>query len=257
MKKIWEVIKTILWSISIIFVWPYAGLVSLSIKSKSKKYKKYKVEYLAEERYAKVYSLTRLIKYLYRLKVKQDCGREKILMKPQLMVANHRSEIDPIILFNLLYKQIGQNYVFVAKKELSESKYAYVFDLIDTIYLDRENPRDAIKVIEKEKEEIKKGKIVIVFPEGTRNTNQELLEFKPGAFEPAYKAMCPIQPVIITHSNEYKEDKKEFKKHRKTIEVNIMEEYKPHSFISINRVIFAKNIHKNMQHKYNEMTKND
>lgn len=255
MKKIKNIILTILWAISLPFVWLFALERLWSVKRKYRKYKKHPEDFLDVERYGNVYFLTRLAKYLFRIKISKIIDHQKLVCRPQIIVCNHRSILDSVLLYNLCYDQLGTNYVFVAKKELKESKLGFILDYIGSIFIDRDNIRDAIKLIDTQKELIKNGKTIIVFPEGTRNNGDSLLEFKSGVFETAYRAMCPIQPLVITHTNEYYENKKEFRGKKQPIELSIMNDFKPHNFISIDRVNFSRNIQKIMQSKYNEMAK--
>lgn len=256
MQKIIPFFKTTGWAIGYPFVGLYLLILYLSVRLKSRKYKKYPDNFLAAERYAGVYKLSKLFKYIFRVKIDEFVDKEKISSKPQLIVCNHRSMIDSLLLFNFLYNQLSNNFIFVAKKELEGTKIGVILDYVDTLYLDRENIREGLKLIDKQKELIKNGNVVIVFPEGTRNNENELLEFKAGAFEVAYRAMCSIQPIVLTHTNEYKEDKKEYRKRKSKVQMSIMEELKPANFISIDRVVLAKNLQKKMQDKYNSMIKN-
>ena len=67
--------------------------------------------------------------------------------------------------------------------------------------LDRNDVRQGLKVILKVAEDVKNGKIVIIFPEGTRSKNGNVLgEFKGGSFKAATKAKCPIVPVALIDS---------------------------------------------------------
>ena len=47
---------------------------------------------------------------------------------------------------------------------------------------------------------------MFIAPEGTRNSGEGLLEFKPGSLKMAEKAGCPIVPVAITNANKVFED---------------------------------------------------
>jgi 1-acyl-sn-glycerol-3-phosphate acyltransferase len=53
---------------------------------------------------------------------------------------------------------------------------------------------------------------LFIFPEGTRNSNNELLDFRMGAFITAYKNKVPVQPVVISSYVQFK-DLKKWKSH--------------------------------------------
>ncbi len=246
-------LKTFLWVLGYPFVGFHAGIRFLVLKRKSRKYKKHPEDFLPEERYKIVNTLISAVRYLKRIKISEVIGHEQIPNKAQLIICNHRSNYDAILLYGYLYEKINCNFVFIAKKELQKSKLGFVFDFIDTIYIDRENPRSAVKVIDEQKKLLKKGKVIVVFPEGTRNHSDELLEFKSGALEPAYGALAPILPILITSTDQYCEIKKEFKGKKSPIKLKVMDEWKPTNFLSIDRMILAKNIQKKMQAEYNEL----
>ena len=66
--------------------------------------------------------------------------------------------------------------------------------------LDRSDGRRAFKSIEAAAAIIKNGKSVVIFPEGTRTTDGNLLPFKRGGFLLAAKAGVPIVPMTINGS---------------------------------------------------------
>lgn len=251
MNKLLSKLKTILWAMSLPFVLIFAHIKKSSIRRKSKKYKNNPEDFLDIERYSDVYKFLKLVRYLMRVKIDQKLGKEKISNRPQLIIANHRSNVDPILLYLLCYEQLNNNFVFIAKKELRESKYGYIYEYIGTLFLDRDNLRDGIRLIDKQTSLLKQGKTVIVFPEGTRNKDKGILEFKSGAFEPAYKALCSIQPIVFLNTEQHLEMKKEFKD-KKPIKILIMKSIQPDKFIAIDRNIFARNIQKDMLSEYNK-----
>lgn len=251
MNKLLSKLKTILWAITLPFVAIFAHIKKASIRRKAKKFKSHPEDFLDIERYTDVYKFLKLVRYLMKVKIGDKLGKEKISNRPQLIIANHRSNVDPILLFLLCYEQLNNNFVFIAKKELKDSKYGYIYEYIGTLFLDRENLRDGIKLIDKQTSLLKQGKTVIVFPEGTRNKDEGILEFKSGAFEPAYKALCSIQPIIFFNTEQHLEMKKEIKD-KKPIKILIMKAIQPDKFIAIDRNIFARNIQREMQSEYNK-----
>ena len=73
-------------------------------------------------------------------------------------------------------------------------------ELLDCIFLDRKNPRQAVEAMREAEGMLEKGESVIVFPEGTRSKGDAMGEFKAGAFKMACKAGAPVVPVAIDGS---------------------------------------------------------
>lgn len=112
-----------------------------------------------------------------------------------LFVANHRSIFDTVLVYSLLPYRTG----FVAKKSTLKVPLLRVWmKRLHCLFLDREDPRAGLQMILDAIEMIKEGISVFIFPEGTRNSNEELLEFKGGSVKMASKTGCPIIPVAIT-----------------------------------------------------------
>ena len=68
------------------------------------------------------------------------------------------------------------------------------------LFLDRENPKEGLKTILQAIDYVKKGISICIFPEGTRNKNEQLsdlLPFKEGSLKIAEKSGCPVVPVAI------------------------------------------------------------
>ena len=114
-----------------------------------------------------------------------------------LFVGNHRSYFDIICTHASLDRPAG----FVAKAEMSKVPFLRTWMLrIGCLFLDRKDPREGLKTILKAIEHIKKGASVIIYPEGTRNINEdpkELLPFHEGSLKIAVKSKCKIIPVAM------------------------------------------------------------
>lgn len=114
-----------------------------------------------------------------------------------VFAANHRSYYDiPVML-----TQLDKPHAMVAKKEINKIPLVRGWmQMLHCVFLDREDPRQAMKALHEATENLKKGYSVCIFPEGTRNKGEEgtVQEFKSGAFRMASKAKAPVVPVAIT-----------------------------------------------------------
>ena len=122
---------------------------------------------------------------------------------PYLIVSNHRSIIDPLIV-EIALKKTGINGLWIAKKELYNSFFFGMFTRnAGTVLLDRE-AKTMNGFFTEIKKRVKSGYSICVFAEGTRNqTAETLAEFKEGAQIIAMKNRLPILPVYIeTNANE-------------------------------------------------------
>ena len=122
-------------------------------------------------------------------------GMENIPRKGGVcFVSNHGSIFD-IVLF-LAYS--GRVTGFIAKKELGYIPFLnmWVF-LLGGQFIDRNNPRHAIKIFNKGIDNIKAGGAMIIFPEGHRSRGEGLLPFRSGALKLATQAGAVIVPVAL------------------------------------------------------------
>lgn len=124
-------------------------------------------------------------------------GKENVPAGAVLFVSNHQSSFDIPILAGYLDKPFG----FVAKKELEN------FPIVNTwmrrikcVFIDRKNPRQAIRALAEATDNLKQGFSMTIFPEGTRSQGRGLLEFKKGSIRLAEKSGVPIIPVTIIDS---------------------------------------------------------
>jgi len=131
-------------------------------------------------------------------------NEEKLPLDGQyLLVSNHRSIIDPLIIELALKKSNIYGY-WVSKKELFNSFFFGSFTRnAGSILLDRESSNMAA-FFKNTKAIVKEGRSIYIFPEGTRNKeNTPLASFKEGARIIALKNRLPILPVYIrTNANE-------------------------------------------------------
>lgn len=90
----------------------------------------------------------------------------------------------------------------VAKKEVAEIPFLkQIFACMRAYMLDREDVRQALQIINSVAKEVESGRNYLIFPEGTRSKNGNLVgEFKGGSFKSATKSKCPIIPVALIDS---------------------------------------------------------
>ncbi len=124
-----------------------------------------------------------------------------------LLISNHRSTIDPLIV-ELALKDTTLFGHWISKKELYDSFFFGMFTRNGgSILLDRES-RQMGGFFSDIKKHVKNGDSIFLFPEGTRNkTEDDLSEFKDGARIIAMKNRLPILPIYIrTNANSVLDD---------------------------------------------------
>ena len=117
--------------------------------------------------------------------------------RPVLYVGNHRSYFDILVGYTTVPGLMG----FVAKKEMEKIPLLSKWMLnVNCLFLDRNNIKEGLKTILAGIEKVRRGVSVWIFPEGTRNKNEQLsdlLPFKEGSLKIAEKSGCPVVPVAI------------------------------------------------------------
>ncbi len=133
-------------------------------------------------------------------------GKENIPEGPCVFIGNHTSILDIPVIFYSVDRLVG----FVSKKEvLKVPVLSYWLPRAKCIALDRQNPRDAIRMINEGVKNLKDGYSMMIFPEGTRSLDGKPLPFKKGSSKLAIKAKVPIVPVTIDASfTSFEKDKK-------------------------------------------------
>ncbi len=143
-------------------------------------------------------ALTGIIVLRIKLKV---YGKEKLNKNQNyLFVSNHRSNLDPIISW---YAFREQNIAFVSKPENFQVPiFGNIIHRCGFIPINRDDPFKAIESINKGAKLLEKREMSVgVYPEGTRNTKDEMLPFHNGVLKIAQKSNTPIAVVSIKDSD--------------------------------------------------------
>lgn len=124
-------------------------------------------------------------------------GVEHIPDGPVIFMSNHQSNFDILALLAAMPRQLH----WIAKKELFEIPvFGPSMRRGGYIPLDRGDGRKALQSMDEAAATIHQGKSVVLFPEGTRTQDGNLLPFKRGGFILARKAAVPVIPVTINGS---------------------------------------------------------
>ena len=115
-----------------------------------------------------------------------------------VLYANHQGMFDVVALAADWERPLAA----VLKKELADVPLLkQIRQCTYSFAMDREDVRQSLTVIKGVTEEVLKGRNYLIFPEGTRSRNGNVMgEFHGGSFRAAMKAQCPIVPVCFIDS---------------------------------------------------------
>jgi len=109
-----------------------------------------------------------------------------------LLVANHISWLDIVLLLSASHCR------FVAKSEIARwPVLGLLTRAAGTLFIARDSPRDALRVVHHMAEELRAGAALAVFPEGTTSNGLQLLPFHANLFQAAVSAHVAVQPVAL------------------------------------------------------------
>jgi len=120
-------------------------------------------------------------------------GRENI---PQeggvLVISNHQSHLDP----PLVGMGVSRRMNYLARETLFHFRpLGWLIHSVDAIPIDREGI--GLSGIKESLRRLKRGEMVVVFPEGTRSADGEIQPFRPGVTTLAVRSRAAILPVAI------------------------------------------------------------
>jgi 1-acyl-sn-glycerol-3-phosphate acyltransferase len=121
-------------------------------------------------------------------------GREKIRRHATyVMVANHQSLLDILVLFRLF-----AHFKWVSKIENFRIPcIGWNMSLNGYVKLKRGDKQSIGEMMSACARELDEGNSIMMFPEGTRSPDGRLRAFKHGAFTLAQGSGCPILPILV------------------------------------------------------------
>jgi 1-acyl-sn-glycerol-3-phosphate acyltransferase len=109
-----------------------------------------------------------------------------------LMLSNHQSNLDPVLIGLSSDRRLN----YVARKTLFRfAPFRWLLISVDSIAIDREGL--GLDGLKETLRRLKRGEMVLLFPEGTRTPDGEVHAIKPGFCAVARRAAGPIVPVAV------------------------------------------------------------
>lgn len=133
-----------------------------------------------------------LLRIFFRYSV---VGREKIPDGPVVLVANHASFIDPILIAGTTWRWVR----FLMYASFYESAAKPVFRFFACVPVDEKRFLDAIRTGSKL---LERGDCLGIFPEGAVSYDGKLLPAKPGALFLAQRTGAPVVPITIVGNHD-------------------------------------------------------
>lgn len=153
-------------------------------------------------------------------------------------------------------EQKGLSYFsIVAKHELRKRKrVTAVMELIDSIFINRDDLRSVYQGFERQKEVITRcEKSIVLFIEGHRYFGDDFGEFKSAALKIAYQCYIPIVPIVMYGTSGLMDKDKSNRNRNKRVYVKILEPLKPNKFITSSNEFINEKLKIEMQRAYFEL----
>jgi 1-acyl-sn-glycerol-3-phosphate acyltransferase len=154
--------------------------------------------------------------------IKEVRGIENIPKTNFILAANHQSHWDQVITAYLCvprrFTYLGQIDKYSGFEGFLRNFLYFVAGVIPIHRYNEESKRKAIKECVKR---LKKGDILIMYPEGTRSKDGKIHEGKPGIAKIYLETGIPILPVAIKGNFEIMPVGKSFPKFKKIVKINV------------------------------------
>jgi 1-acyl-sn-glycerol-3-phosphate acyltransferase len=195
--------------------------------------------------------ITVVLSRFYKLKVEVK-GLEKIpTNKSFLLVCNHQSNVDPIVMVSALK---DFKITFIMKDGIMKLPIiGRWLDASGYLPINRKNNRKAVETIVTATKRIQDNvHSIAVYPEGHRSKGPNMNEFRNGVFKIAQKAGSPI--VVCALDNSYK-IKKRFLFKKTTILFEVINVWEYDTFKDTTTIDLGNEIHQEIENKLMEFRK--
>ena len=141
------------------------------------------------------YSIIKIIGRIFYIITKK--GGENLPKEENcIYVANHRSSLDPAFLMTILSWKKGRDIYFFAKDKHFKGRFRQFLAKRHNIIIMNINSNIKDSLLQMY-QVLKKGKSLIIFPEGTRSKGGDLKEFKESFAILSKEAQVPVVPIAI------------------------------------------------------------
>lgn len=114
---------------------------------------------------------------------------------PYVLVSNHLAAVDIFVLGSLLGP------LFISHGDVAHWPFVgLVVRSVDTIFVDRQSPKDIVRVNRLIADKLSQGEGIVFFPEATTSGDGNLLPFKTSLFEGAVKAKLPVHYAGLSYA---------------------------------------------------------
>ncbi|TFK43918.1 hypothetical protein BDQ12DRAFT_709582 [Crucibulum laeve] len=130
------------------------------------------------------------------LNVKINVEGAENLTRPAVLMANHQSMLDVLVVGRLMPKQTS----IMSKKSLQFTPLGPFMTMAGSIFIDRGNNARAVRSLEAAGALMNRLKLSLwMFPEGTRHSSEkpDMLSLKKGGFHLAIQSGIPIVPIVV------------------------------------------------------------
>src|SRR5690606_32322330 len=121
-----------------------------------------------------------------------------VMDRAYVVISNHESTADPFLLCQLPFDTR-----FIAKEEIFKLPLlGWLMRFSGDIPLRRGDKESVVRMLDEVQATLAAGVSVMVFPEGTRSPDGNMLPFKDGAFQMAIDAQVPLLPLALAGTRE-------------------------------------------------------
>jgi 1-acyl-sn-glycerol-3-phosphate acyltransferase len=115
-------------------------------------------------------------------------------LRSAVFVSNHQSMLDIFMMIGYIPRNAG----FLAKKQVIWVPIiGWLLILFGHIRVDRSNPRESLKSVQRCIKAIRSGWSIFIFPEGTRTDDGSIRSFKSGSLKIPLRTGAPVVPVTL------------------------------------------------------------